>query len=154
MRAAVLAIVGTIITAGVYGVVALIVKADDIGLAMARGGAGLRRRFGLGLVKAMPPFLSTLAIVGTAAMIWVGGGILVHGLESYHVSQPGHFIHAASHAAHEAVPVAKGFVGWAVEAALFGVVGLVVGLLLIPVVSHVLAPLARRVRGLRGQPAA
>jgi predicted DNA repair protein MutK len=152
-RAAVLAVVGIMITLAVYGVVALIVKADDMGLALARGATGLRRRIGLGIVKAMPPFLSALAIVGTAAMIWVGGGILVHGLESFGISQPGHLIHTLSHAVHEAAPIAKGFAGWVVEATLFGVVGLLVGFLLIPVVTYLLAPIAGWVRGLRGQPA-
>ena len=152
-RAAVLALVGTLVTLGVYGVVALIVKADDIGLAMARGATGLRRRLGLGLVRAMPPFLNALAIVGTAAMIWVGGGILTHGLETLGVEQPGHLIHALSQAASEAAPFAKGLVGWAVEAACFGVVGLAVGLLLIPVVSHLLAPAAALLRGGGRRPA-
>ncbi|PZQ52643.1 MAG: DUF808 domain-containing protein [Rhodovulum sulfidophilum] len=151
MRAAVLAVVGTLITLGVYGVVALIVKADDIGVAMARGATGLRRRLGLALVRAMPPFLNALALVGTAAMIWVGGGILVHGLESFGVAEPGHTIHALSQAVAGAAPVAGGFVGWAVEAACFGVVGLAVGFALIPLVSRVLAPLAGWLGGLRGR---
>ncbi|TPE49416.1 DUF808 domain-containing protein [Amaricoccus solimangrovi] len=152
-RAAVLAVIGIIITLAVYGVVALIVKADDIGLAMAEGGAGLRRRIGLAIVRAMPPFLTALAGVGTAAMIWVGGGILTHGLETLGVEQPGHLIHDLSHAASEAAPFAKGFAGWLVEAACFGVVGLLVGLALIPVVGFVLAPVAARLRGLWAEPA-
>lgn len=151
MRAAVLAIVGVIITLGVYGVVALIVKADDIGLAMARGGTGLRRRIGLGLARAMPPFLRALAIVGTAAMIWVGGGILTHGLESFGIEQPGHLIHTLSAAAAERAPAASGLVGWAVEAAGFGVVGLVAGAILVPLVSFGLAPLWAWLRGGRGR---
>ncbi len=87
-QAVVLALVAVGITAGVYGVVALIVKADDMGVAMGRstmGGAlgGLWRGAGRVLVRVMPVFLKVLAGVGTAAMIWVGGGILVHGLEHY-----------------------------------------------------------------------
>ncbi len=152
-RAAVLAIVGILVTLGVYGVVALIVKADDIGLAMARGATGLRRRLGLGIVKAMPPFLDALAKVGTAAMIWVGGGIITHGLETLGAPRPGHLIQDLSHSAAEAAPVAKGLVGWAVEAACFGLVGLAVGLALLPIVSYLLAPLANLVRKARSRPA-
>lgn len=149
-RAAVLAVVALIITVAVYGVVALIVKADDIGLAMAKGGEGMRRRIGLAIVKATPPFLKLLAAIGTAAMIWVGGGILTHALESLGVSEPGHTIHALSVAAHEAAPFAPGLFGWVVEAACFGVIGLAVGFALIPLVGFVIEPLAAR---LKGQPA-
>ena len=87
--AAVLALVaGVAITAGVYGAVALIVKADDAGVALAANGiggpfGGLTRAFGRGLVKFMPYFLKALATIGTAAMVWVGGGIIVHGLAQY-----------------------------------------------------------------------
>lgn len=154
MRAGVLALVGIVVTAGVYGLVALIVKADDIGVAMARGASDgfagrLRRRIGLGLVKAMPPFLNGLAILGTAAMIWVGGGIIVHGLETFQVEQPGHLIQSLSQAAAGVAPFAAGFFRWMVEAALYGVVGLAVGLALIPVVGYVLAPIGRAVGALR-----
>ena len=89
------------ITVAVYGGVALIVKADDAGVAMAANGSrsafgSLVRGLGRALVKGMPGFLKILAIVGTAAMIWVGGGILVHGLEEYGLPQLGHAIHAAA----------------------------------------------------------
>jgi predicted DNA repair protein MutK len=88
----------------------------------------------------MPGFLKILAIVGTAAMIWVGGGILVHGLEGYGLPQIGHAIHAvAVGAAGIAGPLA-GTVEWLVTAAGSGLVGLAVGAVLIPVTSFVLAP--------------
>ncbi|RZM00058.1 MAG: DUF808 domain-containing protein, partial [Sphingomonas sp.] len=82
-KAAVMALVAVGITAFVYGAVALIVKADDAGLAMAASTStsafgSVTRALGRGIVTGMPPFLALLAIVGTAAMIWVGGGILVH----------------------------------------------------------------------------
>jgi len=87
-QALVLAVVAIGITVAVYGVVALIVKADDVGVALARndgtsviGSAG--RVLGRGLVRGMPSFLTVLSVVGTAAMIWVGGGIVLHGLEVY-----------------------------------------------------------------------
>jgi predicted DNA repair protein MutK len=92
-QAAVLAIVAIGITALVYGAVALIVKTDDAGYALARTESGLLRAIGRGLVKAMPPLLQTLAYIGTAAMLWVGGGIILHGMEEFHLDEPAHSIH-------------------------------------------------------------
>ena len=77
VQAVALAIVGVAITIAVYGVVALIVKMDDIGLHLAKRGAAATRKLGRGLVKAMPVVMQALAVIGTAAMLWVGGGILV-----------------------------------------------------------------------------
>ncbi|MDH2313038.1 DUF808 domain-containing protein [Methylobacterium brachiatum] len=153
MRAAVLAIVALGITAGVYGAVALIVKADDAGLALARSQAGpplgsLIRGLGRGVVKGMPILLKLLAIVGTAAMIWVGGGILMHGLETYGLSGPAHAAHEAAVSAASYVPFAKGLVAWLVTAMASGLIGLVVGGLLIPLTSVVLAPAWRSLSGL------
>ena len=153
-RAVVLAVVGVGITAAVYGAVALIVKADDIGVAMARNPAPtllgrLSRAIGTGLVRGMPGFLRALAVVGTAAMVWVGGGIIVHGLETYGLAGPAHLIHDAAEAAAHAVPVLPGLVGWLVGAAGSGVVGLAVGLALIPVVGQVFGPVVRGLAHLR-----
>jgi predicted DNA repair protein MutK len=155
-RAVVLAIVALGITVAVYGVVALIVKADDAGVALARNRSAsafgsLVRGIGRGLVKGMPGFLKLLAIVGTAAMIWVGGGILVHGLEEYGLPQLGHAIHAAAGTAAHAVPALGGAVEWIVTAIGSGLVGLVVGGLLIPITSHVLAPAWRGLSRLKPQ---
>ncbi len=77
MQAVIMALVAVGITAAVYGAVALIVKADDAGLALAKRGTGALAAFGRGLVRGMPGFLKALAVVGTAAMVWVGGGIIV-----------------------------------------------------------------------------
>ncbi len=141
MEAATLAVVGAGITVIVYGSVALIVKMDDVGLYMAQNGrteAG--QRFGRGLVKAMPVVMKVLSTVGTAAMLWVGGSILVHGLEAFHIQEPGHTIYALAESAAYAVESAAGFVKWLVTAGLYGVFGLVAGLLLIPVVTRVVGP--------------
>ena len=127
MQAMVLAAVGVAITIGVYGVVGLIVKMDDVGLHLAqRSGAGTRA-IGRGLVKGMPALLKGLAAIGTAAMVWVGGGIIVHGLEEFGLETIPHWIHGAAAAAAHAVPFAHGVVEWIVSAAGSAVVGLVVG---------------------------
>lgn len=155
-QALVLALVGFGITVGVYGVVALIVKADDAGLAMARhDGAsvigGAIRVLGRGLVRAMPSFLTLLSTIGTAAMIWVGGGIILHGIEKYGPPAIGHTVHAATEAAAHALPSMAGVIAWSVEAAISGVLGLLVGALAIPAAEYGLSPLWKRLK--RSRPA-
>ncbi|HEX2724987.1 MAG TPA: DUF808 domain-containing protein, partial [Beijerinckiaceae bacterium] len=145
-QAAILAVVGVGITLVVYGSVALIVKADDVGVALASTSAkgvlgALARAFGRALVKGMPILLKLLGIVGTAAMIWVGGGIIVHGLEQYGVSLPARLIHdAAEVAAHASPAPVAGLAEWAITALGSGAVGLFVGAALIPATEFVLAP--------------
>ncbi len=79
-------------------------------------------------------------------MVWVGGGILIHGLEEFGITGPGHLSHALAERAAHAVPAVGGALGWLAAAAFAGVVGLVVGFALIPLVERVLAPLAKRFR--------
>ena len=142
MEAATLAIVGIAITAGVYGTVALIVKMDDIGLFMAqRGRTAGGRAFGRGLVRAMPVLMTFLSTVGTLAMLWVGGSIVVHGLEVLGWDWLGHHIHDWAAAAGHAVPLATGFVEWLAKAAMDGVLGLGLGFVLIPVATRINGPL-------------
>jgi uncharacterized protein len=153
MQAMVLAVVGIGITVAVYGVVALIVKADDAGVALAANNkasmmGALSRSLGRALVLSMPGFLAFLSVAGTAAMIWVGGGIIVHGLEHYHLTPIGDFIHAAGDFARHALPPVAGTAEWIVTAALSGVIGLIVGAVAIPVAGHVIAPVWRLVKGL------
>ena len=143
-RAAVLAIVGVGMTALVYGLVAIIVKADDAGLAMARSRASLVAGAGRLIVRGMPGFLAALSVVGMAAMLWVGGGILVHGLAVLGWSAPERWIHQVSEIAARAAPVAPAVVGWFTGAALSGVIGLAAGALTAPVAHHILLPLYRR----------
>jgi hypothetical protein len=95
----------------------------------------------------MPVFLRILAVVGTAAMIWVGGGILVHGLEHYGLTTIAHLIHDAAEAVAHALPSGGAFLEWMVAATGAGIVGLAAGAALIPVVGHVLAPIWQRMRG-------
>jgi uncharacterized protein len=150
-QAIVLALVAIGITAGVYGVVALIVKADDAGLALAksdrRSASAVSRALGRGLVRGMPALLKLLGAVGTAAMIWVGGGIILHGIEVYGPPAIGHAVEAAAEAAAHAVPAVAGILEWVVEAAISGVIGLLVGAALIPVVGCVVAPAWKAAKG-------
>ena len=142
--AAALAVVGAGITVLVYGAVALIVKMDDLGLHLAATGRlGPTRGLGRGLVKGMPVLMAVLSIVGTAAMLWVGGSIVVHGLEALGQPWLGHVIHDLAHAAAIAVPQAGAAVGWLAKAALDGVFGLILGLALIPLATGVIAPALR-----------
>ncbi|MBJ3761481.1 DUF808 domain-containing protein [Maribius pontilimi] len=134
MVAASLAVAGILITIAVYGAVALIVKADDAGIAMAANGRlAATRATGRFVVKAMPVLLTVLVVVGTAAMIWVGGNIIVHSLNELGWHLPYDVIHDAAVAAAEAVGRAPGLVEWSVTAFLDGVIGLALGLLLIPI---------------------
>ena len=137
-----LAIVGLMITAVVYGAVAVIVKMDDIGLHLAATGrTGLGRRFGRGLVTGMPKLLAALSFVGTLAMLWVGGNILTHGLEVLGWPWIYDQIHHLAAGAASIAPRIGGFAAWFVTAALDGVLGLAVGLALIPVGTRVIGPL-------------
>jgi predicted DNA repair protein MutK len=147
-EAATLAIVGIAITVGVYGTVGLIVKMDDLGLFMARAGRfGLTRALGRGLVRGMPKFLAVLSAVGTAAMLWVGGSIVIHGLEVLGWGWLGHHIHDWAAAAGHAVPQATAAVEWFVKAALDGVFGVALGLVLIPVATRIIGPVWATLRG-------
>ncbi|MGB3146600.1 MAG: DUF808 domain-containing protein [Paracoccaceae bacterium] len=149
-EAATLAFAGIGITALVYGGVALIVKADDVGLFLAKKArTGPVRGLGRAIVRGMPRFLTALSVVGTAAMIWVGGSIVVHGLGGFGLHGPEHLIESWAHAASDAVPPSlTGLVGWAVTAFCDGVLGLVLGLALIPLAARLFTPLWRGLTGL------
>ncbi len=133
VQAAALAIVSLLITAGVYGVVALIVKMDDIGLHLAKSERAGSRRLGRGLVGAMPAVLDGLSGIGTVAMLWVGGGILLHGLEQYHAPLIPELTHALTEPASQ-LPVIGAAAGWLVFALLSAALGLLVGFLVAGVV--------------------
>ena len=138
-----LAAVAIIITTAVYGAVALLVKADDFGLKLTQiGRLSVTRSFGRGLVNAMPTVMSIISFVGTAAMLWVGGSIIVHGLHELGVHLPYDTIKYASASVSNTVPFAPGLVTWVVTAFLDGVLGLALGLLLIPIWNYVLKPAA------------
>lgn len=147
-QGAALAFAGVGITALVYGSVALIVKMDDIGLWLATNGTtGVTRAAGRGMVKGMPKLLVLLSTVGTLAMLWVGGSILIHGMQVLGWPMLYDVIHDLAHTVAIALSFAEGFVEWFITALLDGVFGLAVGMLLIPLVSRVLAPLMAQFGG-------
>lgn len=158
MRTLILAVVAVGITVAVYGFVAVIVKADDLGVHLAARRNGLSSALGRGIVKIMPGFMRVLTIVGTAAMIWVGGQIVLHGLAELGWSAPYDWIHHQAEAAAHAVPQAPGLVAWAVTAFFDGIFGLALGMILIPVAHYIVNPLLRatvlplvaRLRGAQG----
>ena len=153
-QAAILLMVGIGITVVVYGAVALIVKSDDAGIALAGSSSSVVAGLGRGLVYFVPILLKVLSIVGTAAMIWVGGGIILHAFEQYGwLPSATHVVHAASEAAAKALPAIGGLASWAVTALASGIIGLVLGGILIPVTEYVIAPLWRLVRGDKAAPA-
>jgi len=126
-RLIILLVVAIVITLGVYGVVALIVKMDDIGLSLAQRSSSALRRLGRGLVAGMPRLLTALSTVGTVAMLWVGGHILLQGSDTLGWHLPYGLVHHLEEAVHHAVPGVGGVLGWLVNTAISAVVGLVVG---------------------------
>jgi uncharacterized protein len=90
----------------------------------------------------MPPFLQLLSVVGTVAMLWVGGGILVHGLQEYGITQPEHVIHGLADAVRGAVPFATEVFAWLAGATGAAIVGLVAGAVTALVVKIVTVPFA------------
>jgi predicted DNA repair protein MutK len=134
-RAVILALVAVGITILVYGVVGLIVKMDDVGLSLSqRSGKGISR-FGHGLVKAMPRLLTALTVVGTAAMLWVGGHILLVGSDELGLHAVYGAVHHLEELAHEATGALGGVVGWLVNTLASALAGLVVGALIVLVMN-------------------
>lgn len=139
-RAAVLVVVAVVLTVLVYGAVALLVKTDDFGLRLAETGQlEATRTFGRGLVAAMPTVLSVITVIGTAAMLWVGGSIVIHGLHQLHFSWPYNSIKALADLVSGNGAVTGG--AWLVTALLDAIVGFVLGTLLIPLVERVIVPI-------------
>ncbi len=134
-RLAILVVVAFVITIAVYGVVALIVKMDDTGLLLAQRDSALAQKVGRGLVAAMPRLLSFISLVGTVAMLWVGGHILLANLyEAHWWSAPYEWVHDIEHDIEHAV---HGFLGsvlaWLANTGISAVVGLVVGSVVVAV---------------------
>ncbi len=127
-KALVLASVGILITVLVYGAVALIVKADDFGLFLAqKAKTQVVRSFGRWLVGAMPSLLAILSFIGMLAMLWVGGGIVLHGLSEFGLGAVSNATHGFAQGAGALVPAIAGFITWFIDAAIAGIIGLALG---------------------------
>jgi len=138
-RAVILAVVGLAITVLVYGVVALIVRMDDFGLALSERPGTIRQGIGRGLVKAMPALLSALAVIGVVAMLWVGGHIVLNGTDEL----GWHGLYGLVHRLEELVH--GGAAGWLVNTVSSAAVGLLIGAAAVAAV----APLTRLLRRTR-----
>lgn len=130
MEAAVLVAVGIFITIAVYGAVGLLVKIDDIGRGMIE--RGNTPGFGRALVKGMPYVLTAIGIVGTVAMLWVGGHLIVRGLDEV---IGWHWPHEIIARGQEAV--GGGALGWLVETGISLTFGLIAGFIVLGVVQLV-----------------
>ena len=130
IEAVVLIAVGIFLTVAVYGAVALLVKIDDIGRGMIeRGNAP---KLGRGLVKGMPYVLSAIGVIGTVAMLWVGGHLLIRGFDEVFGWHWPHEIIAKGQEA-----VGGGALGWIVETGISMIAGLIVGFIVLGVVQLV-----------------
>ena len=132
-RAIILAVVAVAITVLVYGVVALIVKMDDAGLNLAARNSGPVSALGRGLVRAMPIVLSVLSTVGIAAMLWVGGHILLVGVDELGFHPPYEFVHHLEEIVHDATGPLGGFLGWLTNTVGSAILGVVVGAVIVAV---------------------
>jgi uncharacterized protein len=137
MKTATLVWVALLITVGVYGVVALIVKMDDIGLKLATRQSKGSQALGNALVRAMPKVLTALTIIGTIAMLWVGGHILVDGASKLGWTFPYGVIHHIEELVHDATGPLGGLLGWLVNTFFSFVAGLIAGAILV-VIMHLL----------------
>ncbi|MGB7418889.1 MAG: DUF808 domain-containing protein [Erythrobacter sp.] len=137
-RGLALALVAVVVTVVVYGSVAIIVKLDDIGLSLAKSDSAPRRSFGKALVAAVPKLLTLLTFVGTVAMLWVGGGIIVHG--THEIGWDGFYdiAHGAEYAVEAATGALGGILGWVTYAALSAVLGLILGAIIVFVLHKVM----------------
>ena len=137
-KALVLALVGLMVTVMVYGAVALIVKADDAGVFLAlKAKTSAGRALGRGLVSGMPAFLEWLSLLGMAAMLWVGGGIILHGLEDFGLAALPHAIHGFATTIGAVMGPLAGLTTWLIDAAIAGLFGLALGWLVARAVQRV-----------------
>ena len=135
-RLIILLVVAVVITVAVYGVVAGIVKMDDIGLNLAQRSSAFAQKVGRALVAGMPKLLSALSVIGTVAMLWVGGHILLVGTDELGWHAPYGLVHHGEEYVHHVAGVG-GALAWLVNTAASAVVGLVVGAIVVAIV-HVL----------------
>lgn len=134
-RAIILIVVALLITIIVYGVVALIVKMDDIGLSLAGRESASSQRIGLQLVRAMPVLLKWLSIIGTAAMLWVGGHIILAGTHELGWDTLYDVVHDLEDRVHDVGGIG-GLLGWLVNTAISAVLGLGIGAVVVAIVTR------------------
>ena len=130
-RAVILLVVAIAITALVYGVVALIVKMDDVGLALAQRDSAFATRVGRGMVAGMPLLLAVISVIGTAAMLWVGGHILLVGVDDLGWHLVYDAVHHVEEAAADAVTTGGAALGWLVNTVASAIIGLIWGAIVV-----------------------
>jgi predicted DNA repair protein MutK len=133
MTLAALAVIALGMTALVYGAVALLVKIDDVGLRLMKSPARRVRRTGARIVAAMPGVFRVISVIGTVAMLWVGGHLVIANLAETFWHGPYDLLHAVTHAIEAAGPV----VVWIVDTAMSAVFGLLLGLIIVAIVTGV-----------------
>ena len=137
MRAIALAIIAIAVTVVVYGAVAIIVKMDDVGMHLAEKPSQFAQKFGRGLVAFVPYLLKTLSFVGTIAMLWVGGGILLHGTHELGWHSLYDVAHGIEYAVRSTTGALGGVLGWLTYAAASALLALVVGAIIVFVLHKV-----------------
>jgi predicted DNA repair protein MutK len=125
-----LIVIGLVMTAVVYGAVALLVKVDDIGLQMMKNSVRRTRRIGARIVRAMPMVFRVISVIGTVAMLWVGGHLVIANLAETFWHGPYDLLHVIEHALEAAGPV----VIWIADTAVSAVAGLVLGMVVVGIV--------------------
>lgn len=128
-----LLVIGLVMTAVVYGAVALLVKIDDIGLRLMKNPSRGVRRTGARIVASMPAVFRVISIVGTVAMLWVGGHLVIANLAETLWHGPYDLLHVVTHAIEAAGPV----VVWIADTAMSAVFGLVLGLIVVAIVTGI-----------------
>ena len=137
-RLVILFVVAIAITIAVYGVVAIIVKLDDIGLLLTQKSSGFAGKIGHGLLVGTPKLLATISVVGIAAMLWVGGHIELVGLDDLGWHAPYEFVHHLEHEVHHAIGGTLGSIaGWLTNTVASAIFGIVVGAVILGVL-HVI----------------
>ena len=135
-----LVVIGLGMTVLVYGAVALLVKIDDVGLALMENAARRVRRIGASIVQAMPTVFRVIGIIGTVAMLWVGGHLVIANLADTFWHGPYDVLHAVTNAIESAGPV----VVWVTDTAMSAVFGLILGLVVIAIILALSSLLKRK----------
>ncbi len=133
-RLIILVIVAVVITVAVYGAVGGIVKMDDVGLSLAQRSSAFSQRIGLALVAGMPKVLGALSTIGTVAMLWVGGHILLIGTDALGWHWLYGVVHHAEESAQHATGPIGGVMGWLVNTGASAIIGLIVGTVVVLVI--------------------